>query len=65
MKKMITHSNTAVDKFSAMISGMMKKHTLRMYFMACLSAPWSVCMALRICAVARTIVPLAISEGWN
>ena len=27
--------------------------------------PRSVCMALSICAEARTIVPFAISEGWN
>ncbi len=32
---------------------------------ACLSAPFSVCVELRIWAVSRTIVPFAISEGWN
>ena len=37
----------------------------RMYLKAFLSAPSSRCMALRIWAVIRTIVPLAISEGWN
>ena len=58
-------SNIAVDKFSNPISGMMKAQTISTYLNARLSAPFSVCMALRICATASTIVPLAISEGWN
>ena len=60
---MTMQSNNAVDRFSTMISGTMKKHTVSMYLNAILSAPSSVCNALNICAVASTMVPLAISEG--
>ena len=61
--KMTIHSSMAVERFSTMMSGMMKALTMRMYLKAFLSAPCSVCMALSICAVASTNTPLAISEG--
>ena len=48
IKNIMVHSSAAVDKFSIMIGGTMKRHTIKMYFMARLSAPWLVCMALRI-----------------
>ena len=65
MKKITPANNTAVDRFSNIINGIMMPLTMRMYLNAFLSAPVGVCMALRICAVAKTKVPLAISEGWN
>ena len=65
IRKITVHSSTAVDRFSTMISGMMNAHTMSMYFIARLSVPAGVCMALRICAVASIRVPLAISDGWN
>ena len=48
-----------------MMSGMKNMHTVSIYLKACLSAPFSVCIALRICETANTRVPLAISDGWN
>ena len=58
-------SKAAVDKFSRAMSGMMRKQMPKMYLKAILSAPWSVWSALKICAVANTTVPFAISDGWN
>ena len=58
-------SRAAVEKFSTKISGIIVAPTMRMYLKACLSAPFSVCIALRICAVARIMVPFASSDGWN
>ena len=56
-------SSIAVDRFSTMMSGTMGRHTISIYLKASLSAPFSVCNALSICAVASTIAPFAISDG--
>ena len=63
--KTTIQSNAAVERFSSMMSGMKNMHTVNIYLKACLSAPFSVCIALRICDTASTSVPLAISDGWN
>ena len=55
----------AVDKFSRPISTAMGNTIIRIYLKALLSAPSSRCIALRIWAVTSTMVPFAISEGWN
>ena len=65
IRKITTMMRAAVERFSSpmrMIKGMT---TMRMNLKARLSAPSSRCMALRIWAVTSTIVPFAISEGWN
>ena len=62
---MVRHRSKAVDKFSSMMGKIMIALIVSIYLKALLSAPFSFCMALRICATASTSVPLAISEGWN
>ena len=62
---MTTRSKAAVDRFSMPINAAVGTTIHRIYLNAFLSAPSSRCMALRICAVIRTIVPFAISEGWK
>ena len=57
--------SAAVERFSNPMSRAVGNTMMRMYLKARLSAPSSRCMALRICAVTNTIVPFAISEGWN
>ena len=56
----MVHSRAAVDKFSAMMGGMMKTHTLRMYFMACLSAEEA---DPALCAVGRMACKRHPDEG--
>ena len=58
-------NRAAVEKFSTKISGITAPQMSSMYFKASLSAPFSVCMALSIWAVANTKAPFANSEGWN
>ena len=65
MRYTTEHSRAAVDRFSTIIRKAMGATMHRMYLKAFLSAPFSRCMALRIWAVASTMVPLAISDGWN
>ena len=55
----------AVERFSSMMRKMSGQVMVSTYLKVFSSVPSSVCMALRICATARTMVPLAISEGWN
>ena len=57
--------SAAVEKFSGNTSAMKGRATKPMYFMAFLSAPVGVCSELRICAVARTSVPFASSDGCS
>ena len=65
MKKMTAANKAAVDRFSNPMRTRNGKAICMMYLMAFRSAPLSVCMALRICAVIKTNAPFAISEGWN
>ena len=67
MMKIMAKSSMAVDKFSSPMSTTVGSTSHRMYLMAFGSAPEpsSFCMALRIWAVASTIVPLASSDGWK
>ena len=65
INKITKHKSAAVERFSNPIRGTIKAHTMRINLKAFLSAPWSVCSALSIWAVANTRVPLAISDGWN
>ena len=60
-------SSTAVERFSSPMSATAGTTSQRMYFMALGSVPLpsSRCMALRICAVASIMVPLASSDGWK
>ena len=57
--------NAAVEKFSGNMSAMSGNDVPRMYFVALGCAPFGVCSCDRICAVARIIVPFAISDGCN
>ena len=61
----VRNKSAAVERFSMAMRKMMGSDTNRIYLNARRSAPSMVCMALRICAVTSTIVPFAISEGWN
>ena len=65
MHRMVIQSSMAVDRFSIPMKKTKMLHTDKMNLKARLSAPWSVCMALRIWATARTTAPLASSDGWN
>ena len=60
---MTMHRSMAVDRFSNIMGSMMNAPTVSMYLKAFLSAPFSVCRLLNICAVASTMAPFAISEG--
>ena len=55
----------AVERFSNTIRPISGMQTVSTYLKVFSSVPSSVCMALRICATESTMVPLAISEGWN
>ena len=55
----------AVERFSSPMRAASGKAIHSTYLNVFSSVPSSVCMALRICATAKTMVPLAISEGWN
>ena len=59
------NSSAAVDRFSSAMGPMRNMQISIIYLNAFLSAPFGVCIALRICATANITVPLAISEGWN
>ena len=58
-------SRAAVERFSIPIRKVVGTSINKIYLKAGRSAPDSRCMALRICAVISTIVPLAISDGWK
>ena len=63
---MTQKSKAAVERFSTMMKKVMGTARNMTNLKAFLSAPpFSSCMALRIWAVARIIVPLAISDGWK
>jgi hypothetical protein len=55
--------NAAVEKFSGKIRAMSGSDVPSMYFVALGCAPSGVCNCDKICAVARTIVPFANSDG--
>ena len=59
------HSRTAVERFSSIIKKAIGTARNNMKLNALRSAPCSPCIALRICASASIMVPLAISEGWK
>ena len=65
IKKTTAKSIAAVERFSSPINTQAGMVIERIHLKAFLSAPFSRCIAARICATANTIVPLAISEGWN
>ena len=65
IRKMTAQSRAAVDRFSMPMRKAVGNNTARIYPNALRSAPFSRCIALRICAVTKTIVPLAISDGWK
>ena len=65
IRTMTAKSRAAVDRFSIPIRNVVGTSIMRIYLIALRSAPVSRCMALRICAVTSTIVPLAISDGWK
>jgi hypothetical protein len=57
--------NAAVEKFSGKISAMSGSDVPRIYLVALGCAPSDVCNCERMCAVASTIVPFAISDGCS
>ena len=61
--KMTIHRSIAVERFSSIMSGTIRPHTLSINPKAFGSAPLSVCITLSICAVARISEPFANSEG--
>ena len=63
MIKTMPSMRAAVEKFSGNISAMRGREVPRIYFVALGCAPSGVCSWERICAVARTMVPFAISDG--
>ena len=65
MQRMVTQSNMAVDKFSNPIRKTNGATATKINLKALLLAPFSVCMALRICATASITAPLASSDGWK
>ena len=65
MSTITPNSITAVEKFSGSISPHIVTVNMSTYFMARLSAPFSVCMDESMYAVVMTREPLAISDGWS
>lgn len=63
MHKMVMHRSMAVDKFSSPMRMINGQQAVKTYLKALRSAPFCVCIALRICATTSTTAPLAISEG--
>ena len=57
------NSRAAVDRFSPTMRARMTTDRISTHLKALRAAPFSVCSTLYICAVASTMVPLAISEG--
>ena len=63
IRKTTNDSIAAVERFSGAIGSIRNAPVMSTYFIAFGAAPSAVCMALSICAVARIIAPLAISDG--
>ena len=62
---MTRNSSAAVERFSPQMRANIAIERPITHLKAFLSAPLSVCNTLYICAVASTMVPLAISDGWK